>query len=55
MSQERIEEATDDHPTPRVDDAEGRAVLDMQVQILRRSMTSYFGHSDFTPSSAVSW
>ncbi|WP_435175696.1 hypothetical protein [Halorussus sp. AFM4] len=36
MSQEQVEEKTDNHQPPRIDDAEGRAVLDTQIQILRR-------------------
>lgn len=36
MAQEQVEEVDDHHPTPRVDDDEGRAVLDTQVQLLRR-------------------
>lgn len=36
MSQEQVEETTDDRPTSRVADAEGRAILNTQVQILRR-------------------
>lgn len=36
MSQKQVEEKTDNQPSRKIDDAEGRAVLDKQVQILRR-------------------